>query len=123
MANTTKITDRFLQVKGLDADWTTPGDLPGFKKSGIQVKRITFHPSGANDVMIIKNGKGDQATAAAAIATTATAPEIMHVKCTDDTDQRALYFGERGQRMWPFIDISDCTFSNAANARVEFELA
>lgn len=123
MANTTKLADRFLQIKGLDADWSIPGDLAGFAKSGLQVKSITVHPTAANDIFIIKAGLPSQATTIAAIATTSTAPEILHVKCTGDTDQRIKYFGDKGQRMWPFIDISDCTLGTAANARIEFELA
>ena len=122
MANTTKITHKSLQIKGLDADWSVPGDLPGLVKSGLRVKSIKFSPSAANDILVIKAGKATQLTTAAAIATTATAPEIMHVKVSADTDQRIQYFWS-GQDMWPFIDISDCTLGTAANARVEFELA
>jgi len=123
MGNTTKIQNQFLQVKGLDADWSTPGDLAGFVESGIMVKSITFHPSGVNDVMIIKEGQPDDTTTVLAVANTTTAPELFHVKCAGDTDQRIRYFGDRGRRMYPFIDISDCTLATAANARVEFELA
>lgn len=123
MANTTKLADIFLQIKGLDDDWSTPGDLGAtYQKGGIQVRSITFHPSGANDVAIIKAGLPSQATTAAAIATTTTAPEIFHVQCSGATDQRIKYFGDRGKQMWPFIDISDWTLSSAANARLEFEL-
>jgi len=123
MANTTKLEGRFLQIKGLDADWSTPGDLPGFAKSGLLIRSITFHPSGTGDIAIIKAGRQTQTTTAGAIATTATAPEVFHVKCTADTDQRVKYFGDRGQRAWPFIDISDWTLSSAALARLEIELA
>lgn len=122
MANTTKLTHRSLQIKGLDADWTIPGDLAGFIKSGLRVKSIKFKPSATGDILVIKASKGSHLTEAAVIATTLTAPEIMYVKVTADTDQRVEYFNE-GQQMWPFIDISDCTFDTAANVRVEFELA
>lgn len=122
MANTTTLHDKFLTITGLDADWTTPGDLPGFLPSGICVKSIRVHPSATGDIIIIKNGKGSHKTAAATIATTATAPEILRAKFSADTDQRVSYHNE-GNRMFPFIDISDCTLSNAANARVTFELA
>ena len=122
MANTTLITNRSLQIKGLDADWTVPGDLTGFLASGLKVKSIKFQPSATGDILVIKASKGSHTTAATVIAATTTAPEIMHVKVTADTDQRIEYFNE-GQWMWPFIDISDCTFSTAANARIEFELA
>lgn len=123
MANVTKLTDKLLQVKGLDADWSIPGDMPGFAESGINVRAIKFWPSGDNDILIIKAGLPSQATTLAAIATTLTAPELVHVKALLVTLQRVEFGGESGLRMWPFIDISDCTFGTAANARVEFELA
>ncbi len=122
MSNTTKITDTFLQIKGLDADWSIPGDLPGFTKSGILVRSITFHPSGASDAAVVKAGKATLTTEALTNATKTSAPEIFHVICAGDTDQRIKYFGEGGQRMWPFIEISDWNLSSAGAARLEFEL-
>lgn len=123
MSNTTKLVDRFLQIKGLDADWSIPGDLSDYIKTGLFVKSITFHPSGAGDEMIIKAGHATQATNAVAVATTGTAPELFHVKCSGTTDQRIKYFGgDKGIRMWPFIVIADCTFDIAGDARVEIEL-
>lgn len=123
MANTTKISGNFLQIKGLDADWSLVSDLDKyFDEVGLRVKSITFHPSGA-DTLIIKEGDPGYANTAALIsAQTATAPEVMHVECTALTDQRVKYFGERGKLMRPFIDIGDCSFTSAAVARVEFEL-
>ena len=124
MANTTKITGNFLQIKGLDEDWSLPGDLDKyFDRSGIRVKSITFNPSGA-DTMIIKEGDPGYPTTAALIAAqAATAPKLLDVSCADTDDQRVKYFGERGRVMRPFIVINDCTFIAAANAYVEFELA
>jgi len=121
MANTTKLVDRFLEIKGLDADWSIPGDLAGFVESGIQVKSITFFPSAANDIAVIKAGTPSQLTTAAAIATAITAPRILSEKTAGET--KRLEFGPRGTRMWPFIDISDWTLSTPANARLLFELA
>lgn len=123
MANTTKLVGNFLQIKGLDADWSVPGDLPGMKAAGLRVKSIMFKPTGANDVCVIKAGTPAHTSTAEAIATTLTAPEIFSVKCSGDTDQRVKYFGDRGQTMWPFIDISDWTLASAADARLEIELA
>lgn len=125
MGNTTKIQGRFLQIKGLDVDWSLPGDLASFDKSGIQVKSIRFHPSGVNDVFIIKEAAPGYATTAALVtALTATAPAMFRAKCAGDTDDRIQYYGgDRGQRMRPFIDITDCTLSSAALAFIEMELA
>jgi len=126
MSNTTKITGNFLQIKGLDADWSLVGDLDkNFDKSGIRVKSIKFIPSAADDIMIIKEGDPGYATTALLITgQSATAPELFRVKCIDLYDQRIEYFGgDRGRIMRPFIEIANCTFSTAGNARVEFELA
>ena len=111
MANTTKLTGNTIQIRfdGTD-DWSIPGDLAGFIKSGLRVKSISFNPTANGDIMIVKAGLPSQLTEAAAIATTATAVELMHVECTATSDQRIKYFGgEFGQQMWPFIDASDCT--------------
>lgn len=111
MANTTLLTGNTIQIRfdGTD-DWSIPGDLAGFIKSGIRVKSISFNPSANLDKMIVKAGLASQLTEAAAIATTATAVELVHWECTLTSDQRIKYFGgEFGQQMWPFIDASDCT--------------
>lgn len=121
MANTTKLEGRFLQIKGLDADWSVPGDLPGFQKTGLRVVSIRVHPSAASDVSVIKQGKSSQTATTAAIATTTTAPEIFRAKHSTDQDDRIEYYD--GSPMWPFIDISDWTLGTAANARVEMVLA
>jgi len=121
---TTKLADRFIQIKGLTTDdWSVPGDLAGFYPTGLFVRSITFHPSGANDIAIIKGGLASQKTTTAAIATTTTAVELFHVKCTAATDQRVKSFADNGVRMWPFIDLRAWTLSSAALARVEIELA
>ena len=123
MANTTKIIDRFLEIKGLDEDWTIPGDLAGFIKSGIQVKSITFFASQATDVLVVKAGTPGLKTEAAVIALTATAPRIFSDASTAELLHPRATYGDKGTKMWPFIDVTDCTFGTAANVRVVFELA
>ncbi len=126
MSNTTIITGNFLQIKGLDVDWSVVGDLDKyFDKAGLRVKSIKFIPSATDDIMVIKEADPGYATTAALVtAQTATAPELFRVKCVDIYDQRIEYFGGVGGKiMRPFIDVSDCTFSTASNVRVEFELA
>ncbi len=126
MSNTTKLTGNFLQIKGLDADWSLPGDLDAFfDETGLRVKSIKFIPSATNDVMVIKEADPGYATTAAIIAAqSTTAPELFYAKAVDVYDQRIEYFGgDKGKVIRPFIDISDCTLGTAANARVEFELA
>ena len=124
MSNTTKITGNFLQIKGLDADWSVVGDMDAsFDKTGIKVKSITFHPSATGDAMIIKEADPGLVSTAGVIATTLTAPVLFQVICADVYDQRVKYFGNGGKWMRPFIDISDCVFTTAATCRVEMELA
>lgn len=120
MANTTKLKGKILEIKGLDADWSLPGDLPGFRTTGLFIRRITFHASNAADVFIIKQGKAADTSTAGAIVTTATDPRIF-----DAVGQTSQKFGGdvHGFQCWPYIDISDCTLNTAANARIEIELA
>ena len=119
MSNTTKLKGNVLEIKGLDADWSLPGDLSGFKDSGLLIKSITFHPSAANDVMVIKQGDPADTTTAVAVATTATDPRIFTSAATGVQAVRHEY-AMRAQ--WPYIDITDCTFNAAGSARVEIEL-
>ena len=123
MANTTKLVGRFLQIKGLDADWSIPGDMATFRDAGLRVKSIMFYPSAAADICVIKAGTPAQKTTVAAIATTATAAQIFAAKADATPGTVVKYFGDTGQTMWPFIDISDWTLGTAANARLEIELA
>jgi hypothetical protein len=124
MANTTKIIDRFLEIRGLDEDWTIPGDLAGFIKSGIQVKSIQLFASQATDVLVVKAGTPGLKTEAAVIALTTTAPRIFSDASTAELlHPRATYGGDKGTKMWPFIDVTDCTFGTVGNVRVIFELA
>ena len=125
MSNTTIIVGNFLQIKGLDADWSLLDLDATFLKTGIRVKSITFFPSATGDIIHIKESDPGYATTAALVtALTATAPSLLHVDCADVYDQRIKYFGgENGRIMRPFIDISDCVFTTAATCRVEMELA
>lgn len=108
MANTTALTGRFLQITGLDADWTLTTDMPGMVTGGLNVKSIRYHPSGA-DRFIVHNKSIDAAA-------------IFDVNCADVYDDRIQYYDEKVP-MFPVIDISDCTLAVAANARLVFELA
>lgn len=107
MANTTTIDGNVLEIVGLDADWSIDNDATGLA-AGIIIDSIIFKPSGANDVMVIKNSK----------AGTATDAEIVSWKVGGDTEEQVWYNYAKGVRYFPFIDISDCTLATAANARV-----
>lgn len=107
MANTTTVDGRFITITGLDTDWVHSVDLPNpINKGQLYVQSIRFHPSGA-DVFVVHDESIDGA-------------EVFSVKCLGDTDDRIQYYHGRGMR--PVIDISDCTFATAANAKVTIEL-
>lgn len=112
MANATTKVGLFIEITGLDADWTLAncGVAALNTKQKILVKSIQFNPGAANDVMIIRNGGID-------------ATPVFRCKCTGDTDNRLRYYGTKGVLMAPVIDITDCTLGAAANSSVMIELA
>jgi hypothetical protein len=102
MANVTTVGTNQIQITGLDADWSWEDDTDFI--AGIWVRSIQFLPSAANDIMIIHDKTIDGADIFNTGPTGGTAPilepEGIPVK------------------MYPVIDISDCTFTTAANAKV-----
>ena len=100
-----------IEYEGSGADWwwnvaddTTK--YPAFP-NGLKVRWIHFHPSGANDVLIVHEQGID-------------GPEIMRCKCTADTDDRIHYLD--GEWIRPVIDLSDCTFGTIGNVRITMQL-
>lgn len=104
MANTTLHGNGIVQITGLDADWRWDDDGGFDSIQGLKVQSIQFNPSAANDVMIVRDG-GIDAAPLLDSNPTGTAP-------VEQT------FENGGKWCKPVIDISDCTFSNAANAKV-----
>ena len=116
MAMATTVTGTVINIDEPTADWylsntTAQRGMPGFTK--LRVKSITFIPSAANDVLVIKNS----------VDATAAAATIIDWTVVDVTDQRIMYFGERGADLMPFIDFSDCNFGTAANVSIIIHLA
>ena len=113
MADTVVTTEKngTIQIAytGAGADWVMTDELTAYANSGIWMKSIQFHPSTANDVLVVNEGGID-------------GPSIMHVKCSGDTDDRIKYF-EPPKRSFPAIDLSDCTFGTAASVKITIELA
>jgi len=104
MSNTTSIVGNAITISGLDADWVWSTDTPF--TNGIKCHSIMFHPSAANDILIVNDES-------------ISGSELMRVKCSGDTDDRIVYLGGRWCK--PCIDISDCTLGTAANARVTIQ--
>lgn len=104
MANTTTVSGNVVEITGLDADWIATTDLSTRTEHGpVKVTSIQFSPSATGDILIVRDGS-------------ITGPVMFHVKCTADTDQRVKYFHAFDCN--PAIDISECTFGTAADARV-----
>ena len=112
MANTADTTKSgyFIQVTysgtGADWDYSTNG---GFSGRGMKVKSILWHPTAANDILIVNDGGLDGAT-------------IVHTKASAATDTKVKYFGGAGTWMKPYIDLTDCTFGTVTSTKIIFEL-
>lgn len=119
MANTTKLTHNVVKVTGLDADWSTPGDLPGCQPAGVALKAVNF-VGAASDICIVKAGKVSQLTTSAAIATTSIAAPLADNSVTKGSFRREF---NPPLRCWPFIDISDFTQASAASNSITMEFA
>lgn len=111
MANTadTLQANQILEVTYTDsgADWNH--DTNGLHPQGMQVKSIFWHPSAANDILVINEGG-------------INGPSIVHAKADLDIAPQRFYFGAFGTRLKPYIDLSDCTFGTPANTKIIFIL-
>lgn len=112
MANVTTIEGNVINVTGLTEDWDGMAACPELlyyqTLGGMKVASIRFDPSAKDDLMVIKE---DSATGAV----------IFRKKAEDEYDNKPVYYS--GRRMRPYIDISDCVFTDPASARVTIELA
>ena len=100
MANTTTRTGRFITITGLDDDWWGNVALG----AAVELLAVQFVPSAASDRMIIRNGGLDNAVIFDSGVTANTNPLRVDMPGS--------------QYCNPVIDISDCTLSTAANAKV-----
>ena len=107
MSNTTTINGNTITITGLDADWSWDSDTPQYV-AGLFIDSIRFHPSGPNDVFIVHEGGINGA-------------ELFSAVCSDNTDDRIQYY--HGLVQHPVIDISDCTLTTAASAKLTIQLA
>ena len=116
--NTTVLKDRFLDViieesGSSGTDWYASQDLKGFEKSGLLIKSITWFPTAANDVMIIRHSTD---------GTDVGGPIIWYKKCASLTGDHRITF-EPPMRMNPAIDVSEITLGGTTGTgRLLFEL-
>ena len=110
MANITTLSGVVLEITGLDADWWWKIDLPAFIRnpSGIWIHSIQFNPGAADDRMIIRIG-------------TLAAPPIFDMTCASSSDSKIKHLTSKALQR-PVIDISECVFTNPANAKVFIEV-
>ena len=109
--NTTKVSGNTIMVTGFTADdWYLANDLPGWD-AGLILHSIIYKPSGANDVMIIRNSR----------VVTTTAAKIVEWKVGGDTEEQVWYAPVgAGVRYFPYIVFGDLTSDTEANVRVIF---
>lgn len=96
----------------MDTDFLVP-----FKATGLLLTSISFTPSGNSDVLIVRDAGNPSPP-----STLSDAPELMHVTVVSSggtADNRIIYSFD-GHPVWPFIDVSECTFGTVANARIIF---
>lgn len=111
--NTTTIgtSETTIEITGLDADWLWLTELDGesnYVERG-RIQRITFYPSAASDRMIIRDGGIDAAT-------------FFDSGAVSGADDPRTTSWVNPQYAPLVIDISDCTLSTPANAKVVIHL-
>lgn len=121
MATTTTVKGTTIDIEDIAADWFLNNAAPNglgttgkWEDSGICVEYIVFIPTAANDILVILNSfDGDD-----------TDPHLVYHKVADTTDSRIVYFNSRAKPIWPFIDLSACTFGSVGSGvpKVIFEL-
>ena len=111
MANTadTSKSGHVMQItySGTGADWNylTDGGFIG----AIKLAGIIWLPSGANDVLVINEGGID-------------GPSIVHWKATAITDTKQIVFSPP-LRLRPYIDLTDCTYTDLTITKIIMLLA
>ena len=109
MANTadTTLNGRIVTVgyTGTGADW----DLTdaGFT-NGMHIRAIQWLPSGA-DTLVINDGGDDGAS-------------IVHWKASAITDSKQIVYLSPGKRHKPYIDLTDCSFTDLTVTKIIFIL-
>jgi hypothetical protein len=102
-ANSTSPGVKHITITGLDEDWVL---ADAGLTSDIDLWAIVFYPSATDDQMIIHDDGID-------------GDEIFDSGlCADKYDRIVLYFPPRFF-VSPVIDITDCTLTTAANAKVK----
>lgn len=107
MANTTKMYGNIIEVT-VDSDWVWKTVMVNMT-NGTTLYSITFIPSAATDILAIKNGSD-------------TGPLMFPKVAYNTATFTGQHFYAPNKSYLPVIDYGDCTFSNAANARIIFQL-
>ncbi|KKN00479.1 hypothetical protein LCGC14_1137460 [marine sediment metagenome] len=117
MANTVIISNHFITIKTLDADWNLPtsSNAKQFKDHGLMVRSIRYTPgaSAGGDVMKIFEGSTGGA-------------EIFSMRLSTGINNIVTfvqYYGHAGKgvQMFPYISSSGLTISSGST--LTFELA
>lgn len=110
MANVTTVKGNTIEITwtGAVTNWLFATELSQFAGTGIKIKNIEFHPSGA-DTFRIREGS-------------LTGPSLFRGITTANTDERVIDFGD-GIWSKPFIAAADQTFDTFANVSVIITIA
>lgn len=107
--NTTTVgsSGKTIEITGLDTNWIWSTDLATESSNTRQgrVKAIFFYPSAASDRMIIRDGGIDNAT-------------VFDSGAVSGADDPRVGYMNPPTKIELVIDISDCTLSVAASAKV-----
>lgn len=76
-------------------------------KPGLSVNSITVFPGSSDDTFSLKEGS-------------TTGPHLLYLTCEKIDDQKIEYF--YGQRIRPWIDISECSFAASSSSRIIIKL-
>jgi hypothetical protein len=102
MATESSLGKCTFEVSGIAADWTC--SYP------IEIVSVVFRPSAANDVLRIQER----------VAGTTSDPGFTITSL--DGGEVGWFWNCDGAKIKPWVDFSECTFSNAANVKITFTI-
>lgn len=108
MAVATSYYGTTFELASLDANWNFPGETHICSGKGVRIYSIWYVPSGADDVMIIRDGS-------------ATGPIMFMARSLNASDNSCKQTYD-GAVKKPYIQQSDLTLTASGTARVIFEL-
>ena len=107
MALATAYYGTTFEITGPDANWNITTESHIASAKGVRIVSIWFVPSGANDVLVIRDGS-------------ASGPAMFYGKALNASEPVKHYY--KGGIKKPYIQQADCSFAASANVRVIMDL-